>query len=502
VTRNPRQPQPADLLKKLSAVRAGVEEAGAKIVERWEDTLPIPHDVLPSVRNLAAYLALRHHDLRDLQNDLAFRGLSSLGRCESRVAASLNAVCATLSRLDPKNTVPEPWPTAAEFQHGFERIEEAAGLFGASGSSPTRIMVTLPAIAATDRAWCRRLVEAGVACVRINCAHDSPEIWLAMIHHVRAAAKTAGRDVRVEMDLTGPRARTAECRMKDEKRRVEAGDKIFLAHHKLPHDRQAPFEAVCSLPEVVDALEKNTTVFFNEGRLGASVTRKTKEGVFLTVTQAAGKGERFRSDMGINILDIPLRLPALTVTDRKNLDFVVQQADIVGYSFVQSAEDMAALHDEIGKRKGLRHLERPLAVIAKIETPLAVRNLPGIMVHGLCRGPFAVMIARGDLAVELGPVRLAEIQEELLWVCEAAHVPVVWATQVLESLAKKGLPSRAELTDAAMSERAECVMLNKGPYIIEAVRMLEAVLSRMGGHQRKKMSTFRPLHSWEHLLSE
>src|SRR6185369_16754825 len=87
----------------------------------------------------------------------------------------------------------------------------------------------------------------------------------------------------------------------------------------------------------------------------------------------------------------------------------------------------------------------------------------------------------------------AEVQEEILWVCEAAHVPVVWATQVLESLAKEGMPSRAEITDAAMGERAECVMLNKGPHIRMAVRALADILQRMQGHQRKKRSILRPL---------
>jgi nitrogen regulatory protein PII len=95
------------------------------------------------------------------------------------------------------------------------------------------------------------------------------------------------------------------------------------------------------------------------------------------------------------------------------------------------------------------------------------------------------MIARGDLAVECGYERLAEIQEEILWMAEASHTPVIWATQVLESLAKSGIPSRAEITDAAMGERAECVMLNKGPYILEAVRALDNILTRMQDHQRK-----------------
>jgi pyruvate kinase len=103
------------------------------------------------------------------------------------------------------------------------------------------------------------------------------------------------------------------------------------------------------------------------------------------------------------------------------------------------------------------------------------------------------MIARGDLAVECGWERLAEIQEEMLWLCEAAHVPVIWATQVLERLAKKGLATRAEITDAAMAQRADCVMLNKGPYAERAVRTLRDILRRMGGHQWRKSPILRPL---------
>lgn len=106
------------------------------------------------------------------------------------------------------------------------------------------------------------------------------------------------------------------------------------------------------------------------------------------------------------------------------------------------------------------------------------------------------LIARGDLAVEIGYQRLAEMQEEILWLCEAAHVPVIWATQVLENLVKKGIPSRAEITDAAMAERAECVMLNKGAYITEAVTILDDVLTRMQAHQLKKTPQLRALHSW------
>jgi pyruvate kinase len=111
------------------------------------------------------------------------------------------------------------------------------------------------------------------------------------------------------------------------------------------------------------------------------------------------------------------------------------------------------------------------------------------------------MIARGDLAVECGFARLAEVQEEILWLCEAAHIPVIWATQVLDGLAKTGRPSRAEVTDAAVAERAECVMLNKGPYIVDAVRALASILERMQAHQEKKQSLLRELHIAEHFLA-
>ena len=103
------------------------------------------------------------------------------------------------------------------------------------------------------------------------------------------------------------------------------------------------------------------------------------------------------------------------------------------------------------------------------------------------------MIARGDLAVEVGFERLAEVQEEIMWACEAAHVPVIWATQVLDTLARTGQPSRAEITDAAMAERAECVMLNKGPHISEAISALDSILVRMQDHQDKKRSLLRRL---------
>lgn len=174
------------------------------------------------------------------------------------------------------------------------------------------------------------------------------------------------------------------------------------------------------------------------------------------------------------------------------MDFIMANANAVGYSFVRNADDVALLQKELWKRDPSK--ARRIAIVAKIETQDSVHNLPEIIVQAASHNPFGVMIARGDLAVEAGYRRLAELQEEILWICEAAHVPVIWATQVLENLVKTGIPSRAEVTDAAMSERAECVMLNKGPYIVKAVAGLVDILNRMTRHQVKKTPQLQELH--------
>jgi len=195
----------------------------------------------------------------------------------------------------------------------------------------------------------------------------------------------------------------------------------------------------------------------------------------------------------LNFPDTDLGVSPLTAKDLSDLDFVCRHANMVGYSFVETAADIGLLQTELAKRRV--DCDR-LGLVAKIETPRAVRNLPDLIVRAAGRQPFAVMIARGDLAVEIGFERLAEMQEEILWLCEAAHIPVIWATQVLESLIKTGMPSRGDMTDAAMAGRAECVMLNKGPNVGAAIGALDRLMRRMAEHQFKKTPRLRALQSW------
>jgi pyruvate kinase len=232
---------------------------------------------------------------------------------------------------------------------------------------------------------------------------------------------------------------------------------------------------------MLDDVKPGENVWFDDGRIGGVVRSVGADRVEVSITHANTTGLTLGADKGINLPDSTLRIPPLTPRDLEELRFIAERADIVGLSFVRAAEDVHALQARLA---ALQHPD--LRLVLKIETRRAVEHLPSLLMAAMRSAAAGVMIARGDLAVECGFERLAEVQEEILWMAEASHMPVIWATQVLETLAKQGIPSRAEITDAAMGERAECVMLNKGPYILVAVRALDDILTRMQAHQRKK----------------
>jgi pyruvate kinase len=230
------------------------------------------------------------------------------------------------------------------------------------------------------------------------------------------------------------------------------------------------------------------SIWFDDGKIGGVVEQVEGDRVVVRITHTSLRGGKLRADKGINLPDSELRLPALTAKDIEDLAFVSQHADMVSLSFANSAADVESLQH----RLAILGQKQP-AIVLKIETRRGFENLPEMLLTAMRARSCGVMIARGDLAVECGFERLAEVQEEILWICEAAHVPVIWATQVLETMAKEGMPSRAEVTDAAMGHRAECVMLNKGPYTVSAVRLLDDILRRMQDHQTKKQSMLREL---------
>ncbi len=607
------KPEPAldALLEEIGDLRTCLADLADKAVGSAEAIHPLHRD---SARNLVHYLALRQRDLRPLQARLAELGLSSLGRCESHVLASVDAVLNVLHRLAGRPAPAHGGPAPIGFEAGAHLLNgHTEALLGeVPVGRNVRIMVTMPSEAALDYQLVHDLLAGGMNCMRINCAHDEPGAWLRMIDHLRRAEQALKRRCKVLMDLAGPKLRTgpvapgpkvkkvrpqrdafgrvtaparvwlhapqagteapseadavlpvgagwlrrlaegdrvvfedaagrmrrldivevgAGCawglcastayfapgvvlrregrRGKNSRVRVgdlppqenalllRQGDLLLLTPDEKPgepasFDRNGrvltPARIGCTLPQVFADVRAGDAVWLDDGRIGGTVEKVGRAGLRVRIARARPNGERLRADKGINLPDSLLRLPALTEQDRDDLRFIVEHADMVALSFANSVEDVEALSAEIAR------LGRGTpAVVLKIETRRGFDQLPSMLLAAMRSAACGVMIARGDLAVECGYERLAEVQEEMLWVCEAAHVPVIWATQVLETLAKEGIPSRAEITDAAMGHRAECVMLNKGPHILRAVQTLDDILHRMRRHQDKKRPVLRQL---------
>jgi pyruvate kinase len=603
-----------DVLKKLTAIRAALV-ADASAPQSLLDAVHV--NFRDSARNLLHYLALRRRDLRPLQIQLAAMGLSSLGRAESHVLATVDAVLDVLHRLGQSSWQPLPPESAlVDFATGQRLLDEhTAALVGSAiPGRDVRIMVTMPSEAANDDTLIHDLIQRGMDCMRINCAHDDAAAWLRMIERMKRAALSLGRSCRIVMDLAGPKLRTgplepgpavvrirprrdvygrvtaparvwltagtapqtprsladaclpvpaewlAELRISERlhftdardstrtfivvdvtdggcwaemnktayvvpgtilRREREAGtgaereatvgalpqvensltlkqgDSLILTRDMKPGRRATLDEGMhvltsavigCTIPEVFDDVHPGESIWFDDGRIGGVVEKIEPGQGFVRITQTRMGGAKLRADKGINLPESNLRLGALTAKDLEDLSFVAQHADIVELSFANTARDVQQLQ---------QHLQRlgnsPPAIVLKIETRRGFENLPDMLLTAMRSACCGVMIARGDLAIECGFERLAEIQEEILWICEAAHVPVIWATQVLETLAKEGMPSRAEITDAAMGNRAECVMLNKGPHVLSAVLALDNILRRMHAHQTKKRSMLREL---------
>jgi len=292
-------------------------------------------------------------------------------------------------------------------------------------------------------------------------------------------------------------ARIGELPQKPQSLVLRQGDTLVIARSSVP-GRGAIFDQLGRLlspamigvaqPDLLEHVLVGEKIKLDDGQIGGVVRAVDDDKLTVEIVQARAKGSRLRAEKGINLPESELRVCPLTADDISALDFVAKHADMLGYSFVRTESDIRDLQARLQALAA-----ENIGIVLKIETRQAFEQLPSLLLAAMHSPRIGVMIARGDLAVECGYQRLAEVQEEILWMCEAAHVPVIWATQVLESLAKEGVPSRSEITDAAAGVRAECVMLNKGPYIQKAVRALDDILKRMEGHHQKSRSTLRKL---------
>ena len=274
---------------------------------------------------------------------------------------------------------------------------------------------------------------------------------------------------------------------------LRVNDVIRLTREKIP-GQPAKFDEdgnllerafiSCEVPEVFARVKVNEVILFDDGKIEGLIEQISEDYFDVRITRAKESGSKLKAEKGINFPTTDLGISGLTDKDKDDLKFVARHADIVNFSFVNQGSDVADLLEELDRLDALNQL----SIILKIETRKAFDNLSEILLCAMQVKHIGVMIARGDLAVETGWDNIGWVQKEILSICNAAHVPVVWATQVLENLAKKGLPSRSEITDATTSLRAECVMLNKGAYVIDAIRLLDKLLIDMETYNEKNES--------------
>lgn len=569
------------------------EAASQKILDKVH-----PHYRL-SAANLLHYQVLRRYDLRDLQKKLGNMGLSRLAKAQTHVMNSLLVTKSILESLLLKEPLElDQDELSFKVSNRLLKANVKSLLGKKSEDRRTRIMVTLPSEAAENYDLVFRLMEKGMNCARINCAHDDAGAWGKMINHVRKASKELGRKCKIAMDLAGPKIRTGALEtgprirkllpLKDEYGRINHPLQVWIGpapKEDLPHvpvsarhlsqipdsgklhfidtrskkrrfrilEKQAggvladlnatayietgtllfpdkKFQAAllpvaemppleppillfpgdrlridkapvpgqpalreengelieqahisCTAPQVFDMVKTGERILFDDGKITGRILKITDEAMQVEILHTAEGGAKLRADKGINFPESALTISGLTDKDHKDLEFVAEYADAVNFSFVNRVEDVQELLnrlDELGARN-------KLGIILKIETQSAYNNLSDILLEAMQVYPIGVMIARGDLAIETGWKNIGRVQEEILSLCQAAHITDIWATQVLENLAKKGIPSRAEITDAVMSQRADCVMLNKGPYIIEALKLLDIILKDMDPYREK-----------------
>ncbi|WP_445385405.1 pyruvate kinase [Robiginitalea sp. IMCC44478] len=602
--------------EKIAEVLETLDQVAEAVAQEEEQHAKVWHSVheghIRSARNLIHYTAFRKFDLCSTQKKLRNLGLTRFANAEGHVMASLNNTRFILNRLLDNPELPHT-KSGLSIKKGKRLLaKNTKALLGyRSKGRRVRIMVTQPTEAAYNYQMVLEMVQAGMNCARINCAHDNPDIWKRIIDNVRKAAKGTGRNIKIAMDLAGPKIRTGglapgpkvrkfkpsrdvrgntikpaeivltpmltdaspsnalsistedlarlktkdvlsftDTRGKSRKLKIVAlNEHIGLAHcaktsyietgmtleffnrkgkplvvGELPPVEQPIIlykgdiltvakEAIkgqpaqmdekgglvqnarisCQLPEAFDYVKSGERILFDDGKIEGRVEAIRKGEWDVRITSARDEGSKLRSGKGINFPDTALKINGLTAKDKTDLEFVARHADIVNFSFVKRREDVEQLYAALDKL-GVLH---QLGVILKIETKYALEHLREILLAAMKSKPIGVMIARGDLAVETGWDSIGRVQQEILTLCGAAHIPVVWATQVLENLAKKGLPSRSEITDAVAAMQAECVMLNKGPYILSAIRLLHMILSDMEAYHDKKEVMLPKLHSAE-----
>jgi pyruvate kinase len=322
----------------------------------------------------------------------------------------------------------------------------------------TKILATLGPASNTPEKM-RELFEAGVDVFRINMSHTSHDMLKAMVADLRALADNVGRPIGILCDLQGPKIRLGK--LTGGPRMLKEGERIKLV---LGETSEKPEDIPIPHPEIFQAIKQKHALLIDDGKVRLRLLRKA-DTFAEAVVEVAGE---IKDRKGVNMPDTLLPMSAMTPKDRADLDAALELGvDWIALSFVQRPEDVAELKKIVQGKAG---------VLAKIEKPKALSSL-----HGILELADALMVARGDLGVEMPLERVPGLQKQITRAARKAGKPVVVATQMLESMINSPMPTRAEVSDVATAvfDGADAVMLSaesaSGCYPVEAVETMDRI---------------------------
>jgi pyruvate kinase len=326
----------------------------------------------------------------------------------------------------------------------------------------TKIIATLGPASSTPEVI-ERLYRMGADVFRLNFSHGTHEDHASRIEIIRALERKVGRPIGILADVQGPKLRVG--RFQAGRVQLQTGQSFRLDMSATPGDVR---RVQLPHPEIMEAARIGTTLLLDDGKLRLRVVHKRDDHLETEILVGGALSDR----KGVNVPDVPLNIPALTIKDRADLDFVLPLGiEYIGLSFVQRAEDVA---------ETLAIADGRAWVMVKLEKPQAVENLDSILAL-----TDAVMVARGDLGVEMPPEEVPLIQKRIVRAARELGKPVVVATQMLESMISSPSPTRAEASDVATAvfDGADAVMLSAesaaGQFPFEAVNMMDRILSRV-----------------------
>jgi len=321
----------------------------------------------------------------------------------------------------------------------------------------TKIICTIGP-ASDDSKILKQMIAAGMDITRLNLSHGTLEEQTERVARIRRV----GPGIKIHADLQGPRIRTGL--LKNKKVFLREGNSLVLTAKNILGDENIISVSPAS---VIKDVKLGATIFLHDGMIELKVKAKKKDRIICKVVDGGELGEK----KGVNLPDTKLSLPSITAKDKRDIDWAVcAKVDFLGLSFVRSAKDVLAVK-KILKAKGVE-----IPVVAKIEKPEAVENIEEII-----RVSDRVMVARGDLGVEIALENVPIIQKEIIKLCHSYLKPVIVATQMLESMVSEETPTRAEVSDVANAifDGANAIMTSEetsiGMYTVRAVKMMDRI---------------------------